>query len=267
MLKYMPLYGSILLTVIILWIIASTIIGNRRKIGDALAGRTYLTISDGNLLLPENRVSVCCGAPTFRPRWSADGWIAGCQMCGEWQYLGDDYEHPPVDALPSYDDSRRSPGSPPDAASGPGVEGQFGVRPTCTCDTIRYINGDHLPDCPTQSVGFYESTPGAEVTSDELPYYPHQKAFASARIAFAFGDDGEDMLTPPLPNIGGEGHPEYKGPHYIVPHDRFVPYDVLRDPPEGAAVHIVGNVACVGPLEVEAGDRGHADTVREEDES
>jgi hypothetical protein len=48
------------------------------------------------------------------------------------------------------------------------------------------------------------------------------------------------------------------------------PYDVLRDPLPGAAVHIVGNVACVGPLEVEAGDRGHAtlDTSREdEDES
>jgi hypothetical protein len=85
-------------------------------------------------------------------------------------------------------------------------------------------------------------------------------------IAAMWADEGEPLAVPPQPNIGGEGHPDYQGPHYLVEHDRFVPYDVLRDPIPGAAVHIVGSVACVGPLEVEREDRGHADTRREEDD-
>jgi hypothetical protein len=159
---------------------------------------------------------------------------------------------------------------------------------------LRYINGDHLPDCPTQRVAYYDVTAGGaepEVTSEITPYpadctcHPDdrpaicQRRFAASEcvaayrerypeIAAMWADEGEPLAVPPPPNIGGEGHPDYQGPHYAVPHDRFVPYDVLRDPLPGAAVHIVGNVACVGPLEVEAGDRGRAtlDSSREDED-
>lgn len=80
----------------------------------------------------------------------------------------------------------------------------------------------------------------AEVTSDE-PYYPVGKARIQAELTYRLGiDEGEPLATPPLPNIGGEGHPEYKGPHYEsdeVP--QFIPYDMkLNNPnrPDGVAV-------------------------------
>lgn len=206
MLAIMPIIGSILLTLIILWIIVSTIIGHRRKIRSALAGHSYCVIPNGNHLMPEHRKSVCCGAETFRPRWTADGWVAPCQCCGEWQYLGDDFDHPPEDAI---------------------------------TDT--------------------------EVTSD---FHAEFLAAHNRRVDQQAREMAEDQGEPlpasmsHTPNVGGEGQPEYAGPHYDVEHDRFVPYDVLRDPIPGAAVHIVGNVACVGPLEDDAsqGETGHAES-------
>jgi hypothetical protein len=50
-------------------------------------------------------------------------------------------------------------------------------------------------------------------------------------------EDGP-LLTPPPPNLGGEGNPPYQGPHYEAPEDypTAVPYDMLRDPLPGAAV-------------------------------
>jgi hypothetical protein len=205
MIKYVPLYGSILLTIIIVWIVVSTIIGNRRKIGQAVAG-SYIR-------------STCCGATTTPIGWTEEGWTSRCDACGQWQYLGDDHDNPPPgfnhDGTPI---SRVYPAPRPSTARGPDAERQHGVRPTFS----------------------------SEVTS---------------------GEDAP-LAVPPPPNIGGEGHPDYQGPHYLVPHERFVPYDVLRDPPEGAAVHIVGSVACVGPLEVETGDRGRAalDSSREDED-
>jgi hypothetical protein len=184
MLQYMPIYGSILLTIIIVWIVASTIVGNRRKIGQAVAGSYFR--------------STCCGATTTPIGWTEEGWTSGCDECGTWQYLGDDHDNPP-----------------------PGFQ------------------ADGRP----------------EVTSEE-PYYPVKKARAAAHIARAFGDEGEPLPTPAMPNIGGEGHPDYQGPHYAVPHDRFVPYDMLDEPIPGTAVHRVGDVAFAGPLPAE-GDRGH----------
>jgi hypothetical protein len=281
MLQYMPLYGSILLTIIIVWIIVHTVRSNRRKIGQAVAG-TYIR-------------STCCGATTTPIGWTEEGWTSLCDECGTWQYLGDDHDNPPPgfnsDGTPI---SRVLPAPRPSTVRGPADDRQLVSRPTCTCDTLRYVNGDHLPDCPTQRVAYYDVTAGGaepEVTSEITPYpadctcHPDdrpaicQRRFAASEcvaayrerypeIAAMWADEGEPLAVPPPPNIGGEGHPDYQGPHYAVPHDRFVPYDVLRDPLPGAAVHIVGNVACVGPLEVEAGDRGRAtlDSSREDED-
>jgi hypothetical protein len=275
MLKYMPIYGSILLTVIIVWIIVSTIIGNRRKIRQAVSG-LYVR-------------STCCGATSTPFGWTADGWVLTCDECGAWQYLGDDHDNPPpgfnADGTPI---SRRLPAPRPSAASGPADEGQFVSRPTRFTGKMPALGAPY----------------GAEVTSEITPY-PHDctchpddrppiclrrhaasECVAAYRARYpeianawadvepsmaerdAMFDQGEPLMLPPQPNIGGEGHPDYQGPHYNVEHDQFVPYDVLRDPLPGAAVHIVGNVACVGPIAVEPGDRGNAtlDSSREDED-
>jgi hypothetical protein len=54
----------------------STIVGNRRKIGQAVAGSYFR--------------STCCGATTTPIGWTEEGWTSGCDECGLWQYLGDD---------------------------------------------------------------------------------------------------------------------------------------------------------------------------------
>lgn len=194
MLKYMPIAGSILLTILILYIVVWSFIGSRRKIGDALYGR-----------IADNPVDVLIRAGVLN---------ADDKLVQAWRdYLDEPVGEPPE---PIFYHSRH-PAPHPDASA------------------------EH--DHPWGDVlGYPYSAP--EVTSDE----------------------GEPLTAPPQPNVGGEGNPDYAGPHYEVEHDRFVPYDVLRDPIPGAAVHIVGNAACVGPLEDE-GARGHADPGREKDES
>lgn len=249
MLRYMPLVGSVLLTIIIAGFIFYWVYQSRRKIGVALKGPIR---------------SLCCNADISDIVWTADGWVAACRACGGWQYFGDnEYEaagilntsggvikacdeqfdmRPPGEVVSI--DSRRL--APRPAAIEPGVVGQRDARLTGKSPALGAPYG------------------GAEVTSD---YYPVKKARAAAHIARAFGDEGEPLAAPPQPNLGGEGNPDYEGPHYLVQHDRFVPYEVLRDPIPGAAVHIVGKVACVGPLAVE-GDRGDAtlDISREDED-
>lgn len=231
MLKYMPIYGSILLTVIIVWIIVSTFIGNRRKIGSALTGRPA-----------DNPVDVLIRAGVL------DEDDPDVQA---WRNYCDDPVGPEPTPIPHY--SRRLPAPRPSAASGPDAEGQFGVRPTeVTSEEALQLRDDYREQHVDIS-RLWDSPEG-------------RQAIGNAALSVAIADEGEPLTIPPQPNIGGEDHPEYQGPHYIVPHDRFVPYDVLRDPPVGAAVHIVGNAACVGPLEVEE-DRGHAtlDSSREDE--
>jgi hypothetical protein len=165
MLQYMPLYGSILLTIIIVWIIVHTVRSNRRKIGQAVAG-TYIR-------------STCCGATTTPIGWTEEGWTSLCDECGTWQYLGDDHDNPPpgfnADGTPI---SRVLPAPRPSTVRGPADDRQLVGRSTCTCDTLRYVNGDHLPDCPTQRVAYYDVTAGSEVTSDR---YSHCTSRDAAR--------------------------------------------------------------------------------------
>lgn len=240
MLKYMPIYGSILLTIIIVWIVASTIIGNRRKIRAALLG-TF------------DR-STCCGATTTPLGWTADGWTSRCDACGEWQYLGDDHNNPP---------------------SGFQADG----RPLPTL--ILSVDDQISPALNRVAESIRRAINPAEVTSEITPY-PHdctchpddrpaicQRLFAASACVAAYRErypeiaamweEGEPVVTPPLPNIGGEGHPDYAGPHYNVPHDRFVPYDLLRDPEPGTAVHAAGDVAFAGPLPEEGKDDAEDD--------
>lgn len=412
MLQYMPLIGSILLTVLIAWVGISTWVANRRRIRSALAGHSYCVIPNGQAIMPEARKSICCGAATFRPRWTADGWVAPCQCCGEWQYLGDDYEHPPEDAIlsevtsdwreqvlaehygeaqtrrfdklatdfsedegeplpasmshapniggegnPDYQGphyvSRNNPvqqlikagvldeddpnvqawrdycdepvGEPPEAASGPVDDGQLVGRPTFAMsftsnlgpddmlimmrggkklrpvswnnsallgDAYCYVRDRHTFVEHRPRTGGLEVSPaiqgirdaiqkyggawldvtweidGTEVTSELTDAMrlrdDYRQAHPDIAAMWTGDDEGEELAIPPQPNIGGEDHPDYAGPHYAAPVDyglpenRFVPYDVLRDPPDGAAVHFIGNAACVGPLDGESqGDEGH----------
>jgi hypothetical protein len=256
MLKYVPLYGSILLTIIILWIIGSTIVGNRRKIGQAAAG-TYIRSS-------------CCGATTTPLGWTQDGWTSRCDECGLFQYLGDDFDNRPP-GFPTEVTSRRSPHSL-GAAIEPESAGASGLR---------------LDDVWTSEDLDKAIAHGRRIDADEnatvLPIEPREwgegKIFCvhqyyvkddgttkcpSCRREREI-DDSEPLAVPPQPNIGGVDHPDYQGPHYEVEHDRFVPYDMLHDPEPGQAIHKVGPVAFAGPLPAE-GDRGNDETAtRRED--
>jgi hypothetical protein len=202
MLDYLPAIGAVLLTVVIVWIVASTIYANRRNISDAIHGRYYvgdkspLTIH----LSAEDRMSEKIAAAR--------------------QYIRELQSVMPEIIL---------------------RDSLFREEP--------------------------EVTSQADLADD---------AREAARIAHYFGDEGEPLPASlsRTPNVGGEDHPDYQGPHYAAPVDytlpenRFVPYDVLRDPPQGAAVHFVGNTACVGPLEADAqGDQGHAESAEDNNRS
>lgn len=231
MLQYLPILGSILLTVIILWVGISTYVGNRRKIGDALAGRSYCVIPGGNLIMPEARRSLCCHSETFSPRWTADGWVAACAMCGTWQYLGDDYEHPPEDAIV-------------------GFAGIIDLRPEVTSDEAVRLRDEYRQAHPDIAAEW-------------------DQAVINAGLSIAIDDDQGEPLPASMtstPNVGGEGNPDYQGPHYEVEHERFVPYDVIGDPFPGAAVHFIGNDAMTGPLEDEP-LQGEDDAISDDNDS
>jgi hypothetical protein len=244
--EYVPLYGSILLTVIFVWIIGSTIIGNRRKITDALAGRPAENPIDVLIragVLDEDDIHVqawrdYCDEPVGPepdPIPFAGGGLVRSPMTGRFVgELSGEYFIP----------ISRRPSSPPNVASGPADEGQLVSRPEVTSEITPYPADCtcHPDDRPPICLRRFAAS---ECVAAYRARYPE--------IADMWADEGEPLAVPPPPNIGGEGHPDYQGPHYATAHDRFVPYDVLRDPPEGAAVHIVGNAACVGPLEIEPG--------------
>jgi hypothetical protein len=109
--------------------------------------------------------------------------------------------------------------------------------PACTC---------HPEDRPPECMRQYAASECVDLYRRQHP-----------EIAAMWSDEGDPLPASMAhqPNIGGEGNPDYQGPHYEVDHDRFVPYDVIGDPFPGAAVHIVGNVAMTGPLEPAEGTK------------
>jgi hypothetical protein len=217
MLKLFPIAGTILLTVIILYGVYRIIRSEKQKVADALAGRHYL--------------SRCCHASTTPYGWTQDGWVSTCDACGEWQYLGDNYLNPPPGFR--YDGYPNAAPAPRPAASEPES------RPSLSRDSgsSLEVTSDRLTPWPPRYT--YESNPGDRTSG-----------------LWEDGDDGEPLPAAMArqPNIGGEGNPAYQGPHYDVPHDRFVPYEVLGEPIPGTAVHLVGSVAVVGPLPEIDGD-------------
>lgn len=297
MLKYMPLAGSILLTLIILWIIVYTVRQSRRRVRQALTGTYYR--------------STCCGSTATPFGWSQDGWISTCDECGNWQYHGDDYDNPPPGFGPSitvqiHADDQATPAltrarehfadleqtlsrhpAPRSAAKSPPLDepqglASGGVIPCCRmalCTDPIFSLG--LCQHHWQWINGINGAGNAmEVTSEPTPYpadctcHPDdrpaicqhlyalgdcQRLYESKmdpdRVYLGWGlfghridDEGDPLQIPPQPNIGGEDHPPYEGPHYDVPHERFVPYDVIGEPVEGTAVHMIGDTAFAGPL-------------------
>jgi hypothetical protein len=215
--EWFPIIGAVLLTVIIAYVAVCTIIGNRRN-------RRNVTWRAGGFVAR----SLCCDVPCIPIGWTADGWTAQCRLCGAWQYLGDDHDNPP----PGF----RLDGRPEIGWHAPGgkvlgmdrsteVTSDLSSRMFCPlCDGP---DSHHAFDCP--------------------------KRIADEMLAGA-ASDGEPLELPPQPNIGGEGNPDYQGPHYESVHElgsRFVPYEMLGDPIPGTAVHKVGDVAIAGPLAIE----------------
>ncbi len=108
-----------------------------------------------------------------------------------------------------------------------GLLGEMPEVTSAPCPACDDPDGDHAFDCPIRI----------------------------AKVMMPLIDDsGEPMpaaMSAP-PNIGGEDHPDYAGPHHDSAHGaqtRFVPYDMLDEPIPGTAVHKVGNTAIAGPLE------------------
>lgn len=103
-----------------------------------------------------------------------------------------------------------------------------------------------------------DSGSSVEVTSEEAVRLrdDFRRAHPEITAVWEAGDDGEPLPAAMAhqPNVGGEGNPAYEGPHYDVPHDRFVPYEVLGEPIPGTAVHLVGNIGVMGPLPEIDGD-------------
>lgn len=94
------------------------------------------------------------------------------------------------------------------------------------------------------------------------------KALDAYLAAQRSGDAGDALPTPPPPNIGGEGRPDYQGPHYDVEHPRFVPYEMLHEPIPGTAVRQMGVEAEVEDMgDAQDSDSLGSEPIREEDHS
>lgn len=241
MLAWFPIIGTILLTAIIAWIAVSTWIGNRcfRARGDALHDRYKVTWRKGGL----PAISLCCGASTTPLGWTQDGWVSVCSACGNWQYLGDDHANPP----PGF----RLDGRPEVTSDIHATVAEAVFPSPERCDLCGEYVSEHADDCPRRILE--EMTAKQRTFADDiLPHY--LDTLTQAEI-----ESGEflpaAMQRPP--NIGGEGNPEYAGPHYQAPEDympRYAPYDMLRHPPEGAAVFGAPDGMVVGPLPIEGED-------------
>jgi hypothetical protein len=288
MLKFVPLIGSVLLTMIIVGFIVYQWRANRRKIGDALRGRYH----SGGLIVPPDEMPAILDQPSeyliYPGHPLYDKIVREREGAVHVSNPGDD---PRVER--HFRNSRHSASPRPDASGpasahsptpahlisqpapaaingeeavrGPVPTGATRHRPTLSSDRVmpeqklrRPLTGDEIT----------EVTSGCPLCDGELEHTADcPRGILLDMAPDQVCEDESDLALPPQPNIGGEGHPDYQGPHYLVEHDRFVPYDVLRDPIPGAAVHIVGSVACVGPLEVEREDRGHDFAASGEDDN
>lgn len=247
MLKVLPIIGSVALTIIIVAGLVIILLRSSRKISDALS-RNMPNV-------PAGTRSTCCHAFMRPYGWTADGWVATCRACGNWQYLGDDHENPPLGFnTDGSGDFRRNarcagpneidylmPGTLPADAVMPELrQRHIGKHPAlgapygnasggvilCTCNVRYQLAGEHREGCPLRPyrVGEQPTEQFTEVTSDPLLQ----------------DDEGEPLTLPPMPNVGGEGNPVYEGPHYapdeLAPEQRFIPYDMLRNPIPGTGV-------------------------------
>ena len=84
----------------------------------------------------------------------------------------------------------------------------------------------------------------------ECAMYRHAKSRIDAALVER-DDEGEPLAAPPAPNLGGEGNPDYRGPHYDSLLEgqaaAWAPYEMLHKPPEGAAVYAIGEHHYVQP--------------------
>jgi hypothetical protein len=313
MLKLLP---ALLLAIFVATIVF-IVFRSRREIGEALSGR--------GPNCPSGDRSTCCNSEMQPYGWTADGWVALCKVCGNWQYLGDDHDNPPQGF--NFDGSAvirfaQSGGQIADVLgrmtafeplfrmeNNPGGEeyGRFAggglvplrsyrvgeapserVPPLPGERTLKMKDyaGKHTVDINFEPVdlprefwdeiarrtalGMLEQALGRPLTAEELsevtscPYCdaplpgPHaydcprrvaSELSAESRMVLAHtqaaldADAGEPLVSPPQPNIGGEGHLPYSGPRYeddeLNQLPRHVPYDMLHNPIPGTGVFAV----------------------------
>lgn len=235
--------------------------------------------------------SLCCAAPTQPIGWTADGWVSSCRACGAWQYLGDDFDNPPpgFQQRDAAVNSKPYAGSDDEVIpfkgyargglvdpSGPRVRvGE--LSQDCILGSPRLYRGADLyarmSDNPADVLADLSGQPVNEETRQYLDAEVTSKSPHACRMldcdepivrlglcqhhwdwlnAVERLEEGEPLTSPPMPNVGGEGHPDYQGPHYDSLLDgqepRYAPYEMLNEPIPGTAVVSVGRTAFV-PIE------------------
>lgn len=205
-------------------------------------------------------LSTCCAAATRPLGWTQDGWVAACRQCGEWQYLGEDHKNPPpgfnIDGTPNSEYERLiQQGYRESALARLHRVGQ--ERRDFRFDAYdsahpseRLTDPSLLPEV-TSKHHIHEWTELWEIGKAE-PKDIRCRVCGERKPDYA--DEGDLLDMPPQPNMGGEGNPEYKGPHYDSLHEpavRFIQYELRGDPIPGTAVIPAGSFSVVGPIEGE----------------
>jgi hypothetical protein len=222
---------------------------------------------------------ICRHPDESRPHWSQDGWIKACPDCRNIAYLGDDYDNPPANAVTDDEIKRRFPLV---AVTDDGIadayitfdppSDQSEVTSTETCYMCDVSNGEHASNCPQRVIDdIFNNRWGANWKHAVMPELFVSRILTAEEIAELEEYPLLAAMAAP-PNMGGLGNAPYRGGHYESTHgveSRFVPYDMLGEPVRGTAVHAIGSVACVGPIEFQGEnhvtshhldtDRAHAD--------
>jgi hypothetical protein len=228
---WFAIVGSILLTVIIVWIIVSTVIGHRRQIRAALAGKL-----DGHTISSDIRAlfdRYMPGADLMCLTADEDGMTVEYYL-PEMGYRTLRFQAYHAGGTVSFDFTRTGRENfLPDYATGTEVTSINDALspeddPTCLCSLgVNAITFAHDELCPCH------------------PLYEGKVLNAALHVFVETGEEGEALTNTTPPNIGGEDHPPYQGPSYGADrlHDNVlppeVPYDVLGETVPGAAVRIV----------------------------
>lgn len=273
MLTWFPIVGSILLTALFAWI-GMWIYRSRREERRAEAD------------LMRRRRRCCSYFRSSRIRWSEDGYRGPCDRCGAMLYYGDGDTQsseplafdPPATVSPAIQSFR-------DRLRTIMIRRQFHPDTRAVLEVLDLMQRPAVREAVMPELrhryGFSpdsgrhdEPYVSPEVTSEEAlrlredyrrAHPDITDAWADARHdeeqrrMLRYGDpdadqaarffDDEPLKTPPPPNIGGEGHPDYAGPNYSMPQEIVDEMKSLRhygtEPAETAYDSLIGKAVTI----------------------